>query len=279
MSAATALLSADQIEPPAGLGGYALFAWHAAVGSLDTRQLSQSELLTLEAACRAWSRWKTLEEKITEVSRGNILAGELAKGSKGTLETSALRAAADAALAEWKETARAFGIGMPDSRAIVPVVDLFGYPDRAARGQRGRPPYTATPRDQNRVRLLLALGWSNPRIANAIEVSLPTLHRYFRKELKSREAMRDRLDARRFEIAMEQANAGNITALKELAAMIDRNDRMEIERSLGAKPKADEAGSPRLGKKAIDEMRAAAADADLMAELESEAKHASGLHS
>jgi len=126
---------------------------------------------------------------------------------------------------------------------------------------------------------LLALGWSPSRIANGVGVSLATLKRYFRAELKSREAMRDRLDARRFEIAMEQANAGNITALKELAAMIDRNDRMEIERSLGAKPKADEAGSPRLGKKAIDEMRAAAADADLMAELESEAKHASGLHS
>lgn len=160
-----------------------------------------------------------------------------------------------------------------------PNFDLFGHPVREGYGRPGRPPYEVTEKDRNKVKLLLALGWSPSRIANGIGVSLATLKRYFRAELKSREAMRDRLDARRFEIAMEQANAGNITALKELAAMIDRNDRMEIERSLGAKPKADEAGSPRLGKKAIDEMRAAAADADLMAELESEAKHASGLHS
>lgn len=139
-------------------------------------------------------------------------------------------------------------------------------------------PYEASDKDRNKVKLLLALGWSPTRIANGIGVSLATLKRYFRAELKSRDAMRDRLDARRFEIAMEQANAGNVSALKELAAMIDRNDRMEIERSMGEKKPEAPAG-PRPGKKAIDEMRAAAADADLMAELESEAQNAGGLHS
>lgn len=266
---ASSLLSADQIEPPAGLGGYALFAWHAAVGSLGSRTLAKSELLTLESACRAWSRWKMLEEKIADVSRDNILAGELTKGANGTLQKSALRAAADAALAEWKETAGTFGIGMPDGRAKVPEVDLFGYLDRPGRGQKGRPPFAATQRDRNRVRLLLALGWSNPRIANAIEVSLPTLRRYFRQELKARDAMRDRLDARRFEVAMEQTNAGNVGALKELGKMIEQNDRMEIEREMANAPKPEQ--PEKLGKKIIDERRAMDADADLMAELENEA--------
>ena len=152
-----------------------------------------------------------------------------------------------------------------------PNFDLFGNPVRDGLGKRGRPPYEPTDKDRNKIKLLLALGWSTIRMANAIGVSPATVKRYFRAELKVRDAMRDRLDARRFEIAMEQANAGNITALRELANMIDRNDRMEIEREMGSKPKEDEASPAKLGKKMLDEQRAASADADLMAELEREA--------
>jgi len=152
---------------------------------------------------------------------------------------------------------------------VEPNFDLFGHPVREGFGARGRPPFEPTEKDRNKVKLLLALGWANPRVANAIGVSPATLKRYFRAELKARDAMRDRLDARRVEIAMEQANAGNITALRELGALIDRSDRMEIERKLGAN--RSEPAPDRPGKKAIDEKRALAADADLMAELESEA--------
>lgn len=151
-----------------------------------------------------------------------------------------------------------------------PNFDLFGRPVREGFGKRGRPPYEPSEKDRNRVKLLLALGWSIERIGNALSVSGKTVQRYFSPELKARDAMRDQLDARRFEIAMEQANAGNITALRELSAMIDRNDRMEIERAMGEKPK-DDAPPAKLGKKLLDEQRAANADADLMAELEREA--------
>lgn len=154
-----------------------------------------------------------------------------------------------------------------------PNFDLFGHPVRVGFGQRGRPPYEPSDKDCNKVKLLLALGWATQRIANAVGVSPATVKRYFRAELKARDAMRDRLDARRVEIAMEQANAGNITALKELGALIERNDRMEIERKMGSQPDEGERNE-RPGKKEIDEQRAVAADADLMAELESEAQHA-----
>ncbi|WP_205026381.1 hypothetical protein [Cereibacter johrii] len=92
--------------------------------------------------------------------------------------------------------------------------DLFGNPVRESRGKKGRPPFEATEKDRNKVKLLLALGWTISRIANAIEASPATLKRHFRAELRSRDAMRDRLDARRFEIAMEQANAGILTIAK-----------------------------------------------------------------
>jgi AraC-like DNA-binding protein len=154
---------------------------------------------------------------------------------------------------------------------VEPEFDLFGEVVPAWLGKRGRPPFQPTDKIRNKVKLLLALGWATSRIAGAVGISPATLKRYFRAEMKDRIFMRDRLDARRFEIAMEQANAGNITALRELAAMIDRNDRMEIERDMSSKPSADDGAPARVGKKAIDEQRAHAADADLMAELEREA--------
>ncbi|MDX1219057.1 AraC family transcriptional regulator [Sinorhizobium medicae] len=128
--------------------------------------------------------------------------------------------------------------------------DLFGQPIPDWKGKRGRPPYEPTARDRNKIKLLLALGWSIERMANGLGVSPATVKRYFRAELKQRDAMRDRLDARRFEIAMEQANAGNVAALKELGKMIDRSDTMLIDARLrqaqgDRKPEKEE----RLGKK------------------------------
>ncbi len=110
--------------------------------------------------------------------------------------------------------------------------DLFGHPIPEWKGMRGRPPYEPTGNDRNKIKLLLALGWSIERMANGIGISPATLKRYFRAELKERDAMRDRLDARRFELAMEQANAGNVAALKELGKMIERSDAMLIEARL-----------------------------------------------
>lgn len=132
------------------------------------------------------------------------------------------------------------------------IFDLFGHPVRDGRGQKGRPPYEPTDSDRNKIKLLLALGWTITRMANGIGVSPATVKRHFRAELKVRDAMRDRLDARRFEIAMQQANDGNVAALKELGKMIERSDLMRVDERLrdaqGAK--ADTPAKPeKLGKK------------------------------
>ena len=117
--------------------------------------------------------------------------------------------------------------------------------------------------------MLLALGWSNPRIAAALEITPPTLHKYFKRELEEREHMRDRLDARRFEIAAEQMNAGNVAALRELNKMVEASDRLEMSRRLtGSQGDDDEpdaktgrdgrnpAASSRRGKKEVAEEEA-----------------------
>lgn len=141
--------------------------------------------------------------------------------------------------------------------------DLFGNPVRANKGERGRPSFEVTERNRNKVKLLLAMGWSNQRIANAIVCSLATLKRYFRAELAEREAMRDRLDAERLMVVAEQAGSGVIGAHRVLQELIDRNDRMEAERSVGQPKSPSPAAADRPGKKAMTEAAAANAERDL----------------
>lgn len=147
------------------------------------------------------------------------------------------------------------------------VFDLFGNPVRAGKGKRGRPSFEVTERNRNKVKLLLAMGWSGERIANAIECSLATLKRYFRAELVVRDQMRDRLDAEHLMQVTEQAAAGNVGAHRLLVNLIDRNDRMNAERAIAQTPKAEP-----VGKKQERAKMAMDAEADLMMQLEQEAK-------
>jgi len=111
-----------------------------------------------------------------------------------------------------------------------------------------------TTENRNKVTLLLALGWSNLRIANALGIWPQALRKHYSPILKKRAEQRDRMDA---------AIASTGKAFIEFVA---RNDRMEIEREMAGQPQTE-----RLGKKQLDERRAKDADADLMAELDQEA--------
>jgi hypothetical protein len=153
------------------------------------------------------------------------------------------------------------------------VFDLFGNPWVDQPRKRGRPPHEVTVKTRKRVSMLVALGWTNPRIALTIGVTLKTLHKHYFHELAQRDAARDRLEARRLELAWELAEGGNVGAFREFAKLLERNDRMEIEREMASSPPAEpSAPSARLGKKVIDERKAIDADADLMAELDQEAR-------
>lgn len=261
----------DLIAPPPGLDEQARFAWDRMLAGA-ARDLFDTDVLALEAAARAWSRWRALEERIATMSAGNVLAGEIAKGASGALQVSALRQAANDAWRSFREIAREYGFAPPSAQAPVPETDLFGYPDRPGRGQRGRPRFHPAPRDRNRVRLLLACGWSIERIASAVEISVPTLRRHFRAELAGRDAMRDRLDARMLELAAESANAGNVSGLKELQRLVEKNDLVLAEARFGASAPEERSERPeKIGKKEARERAAADADADLMEEIEREA--------
>ncbi|MBR0855654.1 hypothetical protein [Bradyrhizobium liaoningense] len=150
------------------------------------------------------------------------------------------------------------------------VFDLFGNPVRAGHGQRGRPPYEPSDDDRNKIKMLLALGKSISIMANALGISPATVKRYFRAELKVRDAMRDRMEAAFTMQLWRGVQDGNAGAMRLWLAFVERNDRMQVETDMAAQP-ADKPAAERIGKKLVDEQRALDADADLMAELEQEA--------
>lgn len=152
------------------------------------------------------------------------------------------------------------------------VFDLFGNPVEAGTGKPGRPRKEATPEDRNKVKLLLAVGWSNERIASVLHMSLPTFRRNFFQELKFRLVARDMLDARRLELAMGSALGGNVGAMRQVDRLLERFDQMEAERAYAASAKDKAEPKEKLGKKVLDDKLALDADAALMKELELETK-------
>jgi hypothetical protein len=158
------------------------------------------------------------------------------------------------------------------------ILDLFGDPVPANWGQPGRPEHIASQQNRNRVSMLVALGWSNGRIAAAMYLTVPTLRKHYFSELATRRVARDRLDANIAMKLWDGVMAGNVTAIREFQAFKDRNDRMEIERAMGSNDRPAGGSQERVGKKQLDARRAADADADLMAELEQEATTQNAVH-
>lgn len=106
------------------------------------------------------------------------------------------------------------------------VLDLFGDPVPSNWGGRGRPEHVPTQQNRNRVSLLVALGWSNSRIADALFVTQPTLRKHYFSELKYRDVARDRLVAQVGVKLLDGVNAGNVSAIREFQKYLERNDLM-----------------------------------------------------
>jgi hypothetical protein len=128
--------------------------------------------------------------------------------------------------------------------------DLFGDPISEGHGRRGRPAHMWTLKNSNKVKMLLAFGWSTDRIAKAVGITAPTLRKVYFRELKFRDEMRDRLEATIFEELWKGVADGNVGAIKEFRRVLERNDMMLAESAL--RPRRDQpapAREPKLGKK------------------------------
>ena len=126
------------------------------------------------------------------------------------------------------------------------IFDLFGEPIPANWGCRGRPEHIASQQNRNRVSMLVALGWSNGRIAKALYVTIPTLRKHYFSELKFREVARDRLNATMATKLWELAMSGNVAAMREFRDFLEKNDLMEFGQTVQPQ-KADK--TAKVGKK------------------------------
>lgn len=128
--------------------------------------------------------------------------------------------------------------------------DLLGDPIPDGWGKRGRPQHIATRENRNKVMMLLALGWSNERIAKALGITAPTLRKNYFRELRVRDEARDRMDATLAAMLWDQAIGGNVAAIKEFRKLVERNDLMNghnaFYRQAAPEPKK---AAPKLGKK------------------------------
>ncbi len=104
--------------------------------------------------------------------------------------------------------------------------DLLGDPIPENFGRRGRPQHIPTEKNRNKIMLLLAMGWSNERIARSLSITPPTLRKFYFRELKFREEARDRVDAALLARCWEQVEKGNVGAMREFGKLVERNDLM-----------------------------------------------------
>ena len=131
------------------------------------------------------------------------------------------------------------------------IFDLFGDAVPVGWGKRGRPQHIATNQNRNKVNMLLALGWNNERIAKTLGITPPTLRKNYFRELKYRDDVRDKLEARQAMLLWDQCEAGNVAALKEFRKFLERNDLMKASALYDDGPleKAKPEKAPKLGKK------------------------------
>jgi hypothetical protein len=129
------------------------------------------------------------------------------------------------------------------------VYDLFGDPVPANWGERGRPEHIPTQQNRNRVSMLVALGWTNPRIAAALYITVPTLRKHYFSELKFREVARDRLMTGVAMKLWEGVQAGSVSAIRAFRDFIDRNDLMVYGHTAKPAEATKPAKPEKLGKK------------------------------
>lgn len=124
-------------------------------------------------------------------------------------------------------------------------ITLFGEWEIKPNGKRGRPKHEATDENRNRIVMFLSFGWTNERIAGALDITQPTMRRYYFSELKLRDVANDRLKAARFSMLFSQMGKGNIGAHREFDRLAER----EMVMLANSRFEAPEQNVPQLGKK------------------------------
>lgn len=98
---------------------------------------------------------------------------------------------------------------------FVPECDLLGDPIVENWRGRGRPQHVPTTENRLKIKLLLAQGWTDMRIAGALGITPPTLRKHYFSVLRLRDTARDQVEATGLATLWSLGRSGNVAAMKE----------------------------------------------------------------
>ncbi len=134
---------------------------------------------------------------------------------------------------------------------------LFGWVPKPPRGQ-GRPGFEWTREKSNRLMVLFACGYSQKDAAPLIGCDVKTLRKVFSRECA--EMKRAELVVRSGMMAklVEEAEGGSVSAIKQLEAMVEREQTRVMGEKVKARGKAEkpEPKAAPLGKKQEQQLQA-----------------------
>jgi len=133
-------------------------------------------------------------------------------------------------------------------------VDLLGDPVRPLPDKRGRRKLRFPVQVYEQVEVLSATNMSQEDIADAVGISAPTLRKYFRQELDKGPA---RQRARVLKKLAEQAEGGNVSAIKVYLAELDKQRAIAALREREKSPQPESVGKKELRQRAADHVAAA----------------------
>lgn len=148
--------------------------------------------------------------------------------------------------------------------------DLFGKPVDPGKGRRGRPRKMLDETDLDMLEAGLTKGWSDHRIAKALDIGESTLKRNFGPIMRARHNMPDRLQLALFAMTVRKALSEDMGAVRQLQRMIAEDERAVAEARVSLPQ--EQTMAAKRGKKEISEIQAADAEAALFEEIEKEAK-------
>lgn len=134
-------------------------------------------------------------------------------------------------------------------------VDLFGDPWTPPKDPRGRKRHKRIPQLAEKIAVLRAQGASQEEIADAVGLSVPTLTKYYLRELDEGPALAKAVLVQA--LWAKAVEGGNVSAMKAMLAQFDKGDAVRADGRVRARGNHGGGGSappvaaePKLGKKA-----------------------------
>jgi len=131
-------------------------------------------------------------------------------------------------------------------------VDLWGNPWFESQRKRGRPSHVRTVENANKINLLFALGGELQHAAAALGITMPTLRKHYKQELKDYFSAKTKLKGALLMLLWQEGEKGNVAAIKEMAKMLDLKEMRDLAKAVSARPQAEKTEKPvRQGKKEL----------------------------